>query len=260
MRGGPRPQEAGAGRGEVAPERRPAPVPLAPDRVAELPREVAAPRAPEPQAPDRAAPGAALPVVLGDAQGFGVRVEALVTDEGWRATVHLQNRTTHAWAAVEVALAPLVNRRPAEATIARIEGLGRGARASASVDAALPAGADRVRVSVLAAEPQPGEAAVAWRAGRLRGFDVRGARLLRTRAHELDAILDLGGGPREHVAWSGADLRVVFLDDRGEEITAGRARLTRGQGPPWRLHVVGAETSRRQVALIDLRCEDLRFD
>src|SRR5690606_34222452 len=119
---------------------------------------------------------------------------------------------------------------------------------------------DRVRAAVVEAEPRPGEADVAWRARRLRGFDVRAVRLLRTRAHELDAILELADGPLPHVPWSGADVQVTFLDDRGDAITRGRARLVRGQGPPWRLHVVGAETSRRQVALVELDVEDVRFD
>lgn len=202
-----------------------------------------------------------LPVVLGDAQAFRLRVDAAATAQGrWSATVELQNATPHAWAVVEVTLELLEGRRPLDATRVRLERLERGARRTVQVEGACPPGADRVRASVASAEPQPGEADVAWRARRLCGFDVRGARLLRSRSHELDAILELGGGPLEHIPWSGADVLVRFFDDRGEAITAGRARLTRGDGPPWRLHVVGADPSRAQVALIEVDVEDLRFD
>lgn len=211
--------------------------------------------------PDEApsAPGD-LPVVLGDTQGFGLRVQAASAPDGtWTASVDLQERAGHGWAAVVVELALLAGRRPLEATRVTLKRVERRARASDRLEGAFPPGADRVRVRVVATEPQPGETEVAWRPGRLRGFDVRRARLLRTRGHELDAILELGGGPFEHVAWSGADFEVTFLDHRGQAITHGRARLIRGQGPPWRLHVVGG-VSRTQVALIQVACEDLRFD
>ncbi len=209
-----------------------------------------------------ATPADELGVVLGEAQGFRLRVEARrAASDAWTATIDLQERAGHAWAAVEVTLEPFAGRRAlGSPTRAQLERLERRGRLAAQAQGALPPGADRLRVSVTQAEPQPGEADVAWRARRLRGFDVRAARLLRTRAHELDAILELGGGPLEHVPWSGADVAVAFLDDRGEALTRGRARLVRGQGPPWRLHVVGAAASRVQVGLIELEVERLSFD
>ncbi|MBX3470479.1 MAG: hypothetical protein KF878_26735 [Planctomycetes bacterium] len=212
--------------------------------------------------PPPAEPPRTLPVVLGDTQGLGLRVQVTASDDGWAARVEVHERARHAWAAVEVALEPLAGRRALDehAVLVRLGPFGAGGRVAETVAIPLPPDADRVRASVTAAEPRPGEVDVACQGERLRGFEVLRARLLRTRTHELDAILDLDGGPLEHVPWSVADLEVTFLDDRGGTITTGRARLARGRGPPWRLHVVGAEASRRQVGSIVARCANLRFD
>ncbi|MCO5171106.1 MAG: hypothetical protein M9894_32690 [Planctomycetes bacterium] len=237
--------------------RRPAPAPPEPP-----PPLVAGPALEVTGGEPIAEPPRALPVVLGETLGLGLRVQVVAGEAGWTARVEVFDRARHAWASVEVALDPLAGRRALDDGGVRLPfgPLEPRGRLVETVDLDLPADADRVRATVVEAEPRPGEADVAWQGERLRGFEVLHARLLRTRAHELDAILDLGGGPLEHVPWSGADLEVTFLDDRGEPLTTGRARLVRGRGAPWRLHVVGRDASRRQVGSIVVRCADLRFD
>src|SRR5690606_16455724 len=93
-------------RGEPAPAR---PAPAAepdvdPALIEALRRDASRPGAPTRAEPDAPHTGE-LPVVLGEAQGFGVRVAARADGQGrFAASVDLENRTAHAWATVEVAL------------------------------------------------------------------------------------------------------------------------------------------------------------
>jgi hypothetical protein len=202
----------------------------------------------------------ALPVVLGETADLRLFGKASANpDEGtWTATVEVRNTTPYEWAGVDLELTLLAGRRPVGEPLAlRVGRLERSSTDTATAGGPLPAGADRVRLRVVEAEPLPGERAVPCRLGRVRNFEVREARLLRTRLHELDAILDLAGGPFEHVPWATADFEVSFLDARGDAVTVGRAQLVRASGPPWRLHVVGSERSKRQVAAIELRCTNV---
>lgn len=245
----------------VARDRRPAgrPPTTPPGGVAgpALELEPAPPDSPDDEAAAPDVDPRALPVVLGETAGLRLFGKASAQDGAWTATVEVRNPTAYEWAGVDLELTLLDARRPVDTVLFRVGDLPRSGRRTETVSGALPEGADRVRLRVVEAEPMPGEREIACRLGRVRHFDVREARLLRTRAHELDAILDLGGGPLEHVPWATADFEVSFLDARGDVITVGTAQLVRGGGPPWRLHVVGAQRSKRQVAAIELRCTNV---
>lgn len=219
------------------------------DVAASAPAEV---EPPPPAAAEDA--GQTLPVVVGDLKQFDVLVQARGRDGSVRVTADVQDRAGHAWRSVDLQLELLAGRRPVRTETLRVgdvEGrrLTKGALEGVALD-----GADRVRVSVVSAEPMPGEREVHVRAGHLRGLEVTGARLLRSRDHTLDAILDLDGEPNG--PWREVTIEVVFLDARGEAITRGTARLRRHDGPPWtRRHVVGAVPApTQQVAEVEVRC------
>lgn len=242
----------------VARDRRP------PERVATQPVVIAGPALEFEPAPDDDALAddtgpRTLPVVLGETAGLRLFGKVSAADGAWTAEIEVRNPTVYEWAGVDLELTLLDGRRAVgDAALLRVGHLPKNGSRTQTVGGALPEdGVDRVRLRVVEAEPEPGEREVTCRFGRLRNFEVREARLLRTRDHELDAILDLAGGPFEHVPWATADFEVDFLDERGAKLTLGTAQLVRGAGPPWRLHVVGAARSKRQVAAIELRCTNV---